>query len=152
MQGEKMSPIRRDFGPGDLERVQSKVGLDGSIAVQARQSLKESRWLLELAARDARIKGVVGWVDLRSESVEAELEELSPNEKFVGVRHVVHDEPDDEFMFIDKISKVKFKGNYQPTSEREFHLCNSLVNYGVFSKHIDSSYKPTREGKRLLSM
>ena len=60
--------------------------------------------------------------------------------------------PDDEFMFIDKISKVKFKGNYQPTSEREFHLCNSLVNYGVFSKHIDSSYKPTREGKRLLSM
>jgi L-fuconolactonase len=98
MQGEKMNPIRRNFGPGDLERVQSKVGLDGSIAVQARQSLKESRWLLELAAQDARIKGVVGWVDLRSESVEAELEELSQNEKFVGVRHVVHDEPDDEFM------------------------------------------------------
>lgn len=98
MQGEKMNPIRRDFGPADLERVQSEVGLDGSIAVQARQSLKESRWLLELADRDPRIKGVVGWVDLRGIDLEAQLEELAPHDRFVGVRHVVHDEPDDEFM------------------------------------------------------
>lgn len=93
-----MNPIRRDFGPADLQREQEKVGLNGSIAVQARQSLKESRWLLELADRDDRIKGVVGWVDLRGEELEKELEELSPHKRFVGVRHVVHDEPDDEFM------------------------------------------------------
>lgn len=98
MSGEKMNPIRRDFGPADLRREQEKVGLDGSIAVQARQSLKESRWLLELADRDDRIKGVVGWVDLRGEQLDEELEELSPHKRFVGVRHVVHDEPDDEFM------------------------------------------------------
>mgnify|MGYP001442986009 CR=1 FL=1 len=98
MQGEKMNPIRRNFGPGDLWAEQERVGLDGSIAVQARQSLKESRWLLELAQNDSRLKGVVGWVDLRGPSLEAELEELSPNKKFVGVRHVVHDEPDDQFM------------------------------------------------------
>ena len=98
MQGEKMNPIRRNFGPGDLWAEQGRVGLDGSIAVQARQSLKESRWLLELAQNDSRLKGVVGWVDLRGPSLEAELEELSPNKKFVGVRHVVHDEPDDQFM------------------------------------------------------
>ena len=59
--------------------------------------------------------------------------------------------PDDEFIFIDKISKIKFKGNYQPTSERELQLCNSLVNYGVFSKQSDSSYKPTREGENLFN-
>ena len=98
MQGEKMNPIRGDFGPADLERLQSKLGLDGSIAVQARQSMKESRWLLDLAKQDPRIKGVVGWVDLRSDELEAQLEELSPNKAFVGVRHVVHDELDDEFM------------------------------------------------------
>lgn len=110
MQGEKMNPIRRDFGPSDLEREQRAVGLDGSVAVQARQSMKESRWLLELAEKDSRIKGVVGWVDLRGESLEAELEELSPHKRFVGVRHVVHDEPDDEFMlrpeFLRGISKL----------------------------------------------
>lgn len=98
MQGEKMNPIRRDFGPSDLWAEQEKVGLDGSIAVQARQSVKESRWLLQFAQNDPRLKGVVGWVDLRGPSLEAELEELSPNKKFVGVRHVVHDEPDDQFM------------------------------------------------------
>ena len=75
MQGEKMNPIRRNFGPGDLWAEQERVGLDGSIAVQARQSLKESRWLLELAQNDSRLKGVVGWVDLRGPSLEAELEE-----------------------------------------------------------------------------
>ncbi len=114
MAGDKMNPIRRDFGPADLEREQRQVGLDGSIAVQARQSLKESRWLLELAEKDPRIKGVVGWVDLRSESLEKELEELSPHERFVGVRHVVHDEPDDEFMlrpeFLRGISKLHAYG------------------------------------------
>lgn len=110
MKGEKMNPIRRDFGPEDLWKEQAKVGLDGSIAVQARQSLKESEWLLELAERDSRIQGVVGWVHLRREAVEAELEALSSREKFVGVRHVVHDEPDKEFMlrpdFLRGLSKL----------------------------------------------
>jgi hypothetical protein len=59
--------------------------------------------------------------------------------------------PDDEFMFIDKISKINFKGNYQPTSDKELQLCNSLVNHGVFLKQSDSSYKPTKEGKKVLN-
>jgi|SaaInlStandDraft_3_1057020.scaffolds.fasta_scaffold68083_2 hypothetical protein len=59
--------------------------------------------------------------------------------------------PDDEFMFIDKISKINFKGSYQPTSEIELQLCNSLVNYGVFLRQSDSSYKPTKEGKKFFN-
>jgi hypothetical protein len=58
--------------------------------------------------------------------------------------------PDDAFMFIDEISKINFKGNYQPTSALDLNLCKTLVNYGVFSKQSDSSYKPTREGKKLI--
>ena len=46
---ERLAAIRRDYLPADLEREQAKVNLHGSIVVQARQSLKESRWLLELA-------------------------------------------------------------------------------------------------------
>ncbi|MBI3878164.1 MAG: amidohydrolase family protein, partial [Verrucomicrobia bacterium] len=91
-------PIRRDFLPPDWQREAAKCGVDGSIAVQARQSLEESRWLLELADRHPIIKGVVGWVDLRADNVEEQLAELARHPKFVGVRHVVQDEPDDDFM------------------------------------------------------
>ena len=84
---------------------------DGSVAVQARQSLDESRWLLKMADESCLIKGVVGWVDLRSEHVEDQLAEFAEHPKFVGVRHVVQDEPDENFMllpeFIRGISKLK---------------------------------------------
>jgi L-fuconolactonase len=91
-------PIRRDFLPVDLEPELRARNLDGCVAVQARQSLAESRWLLDLAEDAAIIRGVVGWVDLRSPNVAKELEEFAERPKFVGVRHVVQDEPDDEFL------------------------------------------------------
>lgn len=109
--GDAMSPIRRSFSPDDLAAEQSQHGFAGSIAVQARQSMAESRWLLQLAEKHPRIRGVVGWVDLRGESLEDELSELSPHPTFVGVRHVVQDEPDDRFMllpeFVEGIGRLK---------------------------------------------
>jgi L-fuconolactonase len=91
-------PIRRDFLPEDLEPELRKNRVDGCVAVQARPSLGESRWLLDLAESIPFIKGVVGWVDLRSATVDEQLAELVPHPKFVGVRQVVQDEPDDGFM------------------------------------------------------
>ena len=92
------TPLQRDWLPVDLERLQKPLGLDGSIAVQARQSLEETRWLLELAAKNPSIRGVVGWVDLRSPEVGEQLASFGLNPKFVGVRHVAQDEPDDRFL------------------------------------------------------
>lgn len=104
-------PIRCDFLPSDLQPLLNQHRLDGSIAVQARQTIEESGWLLSLADQSPLIKGVVGWVDLRSDRVEEQLAELAPHPRFVGVRHVVQDEPDDRFMlrpdFIRGISKLK---------------------------------------------
>ena len=91
-------PIRRDFLPPDLEPLLKANGFEACIAVQARQTLEESRWLLGLAQEHPFIAGVVGWVDLRSPRVGEQLTEFAENPKFVGVRHVVQDEPDDEFM------------------------------------------------------
>ena len=91
-------PIRRDLLPGDLQPLLARCGLDGAIAVQARQTLEESRWLLELADAHPLIQGVVGWVDLRSERVEEQLARFAAHPRFVGVRHVVQDEPDDDFL------------------------------------------------------
>ncbi|MEN9677266.1 MAG: hypothetical protein RIS76_3162, partial [Verrucomicrobiota bacterium] len=92
------SPLQRDWLPSDLSALQQPLDFEGSIAVQARQSLAESHWLLELADADPRILGVVGWVDLQSDSLEAQLSSLASHPKWVGVRHVVQDEPDDDFM------------------------------------------------------
>lgn len=92
------SLLQRDWLPSDLAALQAPLGLDGSIVVQARQSLAESNWLLGLADADPRIRGVVGWVDLQHDRIEDSLAELAAHPKFVGVRHVVQDEPDERFM------------------------------------------------------
>lgn len=92
------SALHRDWLPVDLEGLQRPFGMSGSIAVQARQSLEESRWLLELADSSEVVRGVVGWVDLRAADVEEQLARFAGNSKFVGVRHVAQDEPDDRFL------------------------------------------------------
>jgi len=99
--GAGMERIARDFLVADLEAVARPEGFQGSVAVQARQSLAETRWLLELAAAHPFIRGVVGWVDLQSEQVGEQLAEFAAagvHPKFVGVRHVVQDEPDPRFL------------------------------------------------------
>jgi L-fuconolactonase len=88
------SALHRDWLPSDLEGLQSPLGLDGSVAVQARQSLEETRWLLALADRFPRVLGTVGWVDLRSAQLDLQLDEFLSHQRFVGVRHVVQDEAD----------------------------------------------------------
>ena len=94
----KGSPLHRDWLPDDLAPLLAGSGFDGCIAVQARQTLAESRWLLSLADRSRIVRGVVGWVDLRSETVSDQLAELARHPKFRGVRHVVQEEPDVNFM------------------------------------------------------
>lgn len=96
--GPGMERLARDYLPADLAAVAGAEGIEGSVAVQARQSLAESRWLLGLAEENPLIRGVVGWVDLRGDNVATVLAELSAHERFVGVRHVVQDEPDPRFL------------------------------------------------------
>lgn len=93
-----MAVLRRDFEPEELAAILKKNGIHGTVAVQVRQSLEETEWLLELAQQNAFVRGVVGWVDLRSSVVRRELERYRDNRFFVGVRHLVQDEPDDRFL------------------------------------------------------
>jgi L-fuconolactonase len=101
--GAGMERLARDYLPADLAPHLAAAGLSGSVAVQARQSLAETRWLLDLAAANPLVKGVVGWVDLRSDRVADELAEFSSHPRFVGVRHVVQDEPDPRFLLGDTL-------------------------------------------------
>jgi len=95
---EAMGALKHDFLPPQLQPLLRVADFDGCVAVQASQTLDETRWLLELAEEYAFIRGVVGWVDLRSDAVDEELAEFAGNPKLVGVRHVVQDEPDDRFL------------------------------------------------------
>jgi L-fuconolactonase len=95
---ESMDVLRRDFLPADLEPELKRTGFDGCIAVQARQTLEETRWLLELAEQFPFVQGVVGWVDLRSPELRALLESFEGNRKLAGVRHMVQSEADDRFL------------------------------------------------------
>jgi L-fuconolactonase len=78
--------LQRDFLPGDLLPELTSLGYQHTVAVQARESLLENKFLLDLAGQFPFIAGVVGWVDLFSELAEDELAAYSEHEKFVGVR------------------------------------------------------------------
>jgi L-fuconolactonase len=90
------APLRRRFGPEDLAPVLAEHGVDGTVAVQARAALDETRELLELAAATPFVLGIVGWVDLSDAGVARVLASLDG--PLVGVRHQVHDEPDPRWL------------------------------------------------------
>jgi len=98
---DSMRVIRRNFLPEDLSPELQQNGFAGSVAVQARQTLDETRQLLSLADQNPYVVGVVGWVDLRAREARTQLSEFVSNPKFVGVRHIVQSEPDDRFLLRD---------------------------------------------------
>lgn len=93
-----MSLLRRDYLPNELTINLEAAGIDGTVVVQARQSLEETRWLLGVASQYPFIHGVVGWVPLVTPEVEEILAELASDRRLKAVHHVLHDEPDDAYM------------------------------------------------------
>lgn len=132
---EQMGALKRDHLPEHLKPLLQAIAFNGSIAVQARQILEETEWLLELAGQHEIIKGVVGWVDLRSPKVHAQLEKFAQHPKLVGVRHVVQDEPDDNFMLLPEFRRGL-------AQLREFELTYDLL---LFPKHLPVAIKLVKE-------
>jgi L-fuconolactonase len=95
---DSMAVLKKDFLPENLRKIQQDNGFHGSIAVQARQTIDETQWLLDLATENPHIKGVVGWVDLRGKQLDEQLAQFAQHPRFVGVRHVVQGEADDCFI------------------------------------------------------
>jgi L-fuconolactonase len=91
---DEMGAIRRDFQPADLAPFLAAAHVDGTVAVQARQTLVETRQLLVHAQQHPFIKGVVGWLPLADPEVARLLDELGTDQKLKGVRHVLQGEPD----------------------------------------------------------
>jgi L-fuconolactonase len=104
MTGPELDPIRRPFGPGELRPLLADNGVDRTILVQTVSSLAETREFLETAAASEFVGGVVGWVDLTSETVADTIASLV-GDLLVGIRHQVHDEPDSEWLLRDDVRR-----------------------------------------------
>lgn len=133
--------LKLDYMPADLAPLMAANGIDGTVAVQARQNLRETEFLLELADNNDFIRGVVGWVDLRAEDIEAQLERVAPHPRLVGVRHIVHDEGDDRFMlggsFLDGLALLN---QYQLTYDLLLYPRHLRVAIDVVKRFPDQPF------------
>lgn len=112
---DSMEVLKQDFMPGDLKSHLTDTGFDGCITIQADQSEKETNFLLNLADEYDFIKGVVGWVDLKSSKLEERLVHFNQQKKLKGFRHILQGEPagtmlDDRFINgISALQKTRFR-------------------------------------------
>ena len=90
----EMQTIRKDFDPVDLQPLLKKNNVDACVTIQVGQSEKETFFQLEHAAQNGFIKGVVGWVDLKSPKIKDRLTHFLQHKKVKGFRHIVQAEPD----------------------------------------------------------
>jgi len=99
-----MESIRQDFLVPELTQVIQAAKIDGVVTVQARQSLSETDWLLDLAAGHDVMRGVVGWLPLADPAIGSYLEKYC-HPKLKAVRHVLQDEPDDFYMLREDFNR-----------------------------------------------
>jgi len=151
-----MEILRKDYLPDQLKTELTSTGFDGSVAVHARQSLAETQWLLNLADQHNFIKGVIGWVDLCSPDVEEQLIQFSGNPKLVGIRHVIHDEQDENFMlrksFLRGIAYLKKFGLTYDILVFPQHLPNTIQLVSQFPDQVfilDHIAKPSIKDKKI---
>jgi L-fuconolactonase len=95
---DEMSVIQKDFYPENLQSVLQANDIDACVAVQADQSLAETRFLLDLANKNDFIKAVVGWIDLQANDIDEQLSEWKSEKKLAGFRHILQAEPELTYM------------------------------------------------------
>lgn len=123
---DEMKILQADFMPPDLKQEMDRYGIDGCVAVQAGQTEGETKFLLELAEEYPFVRGVVGWLDLEAHDLEKKLEHYTRFDRFRGLRHIVHDEPDDRFLLRpDFLRGIETLGKYD--------LCYDIL---IFARHL----------------
>ena len=123
---DAMPALRQDYGLPELEAALAGTGVERTILVHAQQRVDETDWMLGLAAASERIAGVVGWVPLVAPDVGDTLARLAADRRLRGVRHIVHDEPDDDYLLREDV-------NRGVTRLREFGLVYDVL---IFARHL----------------
>ena len=105
LEDEDMEKICKNFLPADLEPFIQSTGVDKTVFVQTQHNTIENDFVLGLADEHDWLAGVVGWVDLAGADCESQIEKYKANPKFVGVRHLVQGEQDDDFIISSDVSR-----------------------------------------------
>ncbi|MGA1798619.1 amidohydrolase family protein [Sphingomonas sp. 4RDLI-65] len=138
--------LARDYGPADLMPLLDSARVDGCIAVQALQTETETDRLLDLAAANPRIVGVVGWVDLCADDLEARLDRWQAP-ALVGFRHLVQGEPADDFLltpsFVRGVRTVLARGF-------SYDILVTPRQAGHVRRFVDSVADAAVDGRRLI--
>ncbi len=146
--GEGMEVLKRDFLVEHLQPLMAESGIEGLVTVQASQTVRETEWLLDLATRHEAIRGVVGWVPLVEPDVAATLERLAANPRLRGVRHVLQDEPDEDFAlrkdFNRGLAQLRRHGLVYDILIYERHLPQAIA---LVDRHPDQVFVLDHAGK-----
>ncbi|MGN0832576.1 MAG: amidohydrolase family protein [Kiritimatiellia bacterium] len=147
--------LRRDFGPDDLRAVVRAAGVDRVVAVEARQCVAETEWLLACAADCEFVAGVTGWLPIAADDFAAQLERFAAEPKLKALRHVVQDEPDDAFILREDFNRGIDRLERTPLAYEILVFQRQLANAVAFAdRHpnlrlvLDHMGKPEKAGTR----
>jgi L-fuconolactonase len=93
-----LEPLYRDYGPEDLEPLLARYGIPRTILVQAAPTIAETQFMLSVAAGADIVAGVVGWAEFGEPDAPQTLARLAADPLLVGVRPMVQDIPDDDWL------------------------------------------------------
>ncbi len=98
--------LYRDYGPEDLAPLLAAAGVDATLVVQAAPTFEETRFLLGLAEATPWVLGVVGWIDFEADDAHGQLAQVAAHPKGVGVRPMIQDLPDPDWMLRPALAPV----------------------------------------------
>jgi L-fuconolactonase len=90
--------LYQTYLPEQIRQEMDKASVQRGVFVQANHLLEENDWVLNLAETHTWIAGMVGWVDLTDPRAGAVLDKYMRNPRFKGIRHLIHEEPDDRWL------------------------------------------------------
>lgn len=97
-------PIYDTFTPEQLQPQVKAAGVDKTVLVQSANSYEDTASMLVKADYNDWITAVVGWVNLLDpDETNQRLEMYKKNPKFVGMRHLIHTEPDTDWVVQDVV-------------------------------------------------
>ena len=147
-----LAPLYKNFAPADLTPLLKATGVDGTVLVQAAPTLAETRYMLSLADQHDYIRGVVGWVDFEADEVLDTIAELAAQPKLVGIRPMIHNIEDSDWMlkkqFIPVFKQLILKNLVFDALTRPVHLRNLkqlLDHHPDLNVVIDHGSKPEIE-------
>lgn len=147
--------LHRRYGPRDLAACLKKHGIRKTIVVQATDNTAETDYLLKLAHRTPSIAGVIGWLDLDSLSFAKQFERYRRDKKFIGLRPMLQDRPDDDAILrpqviasLKLIAEQQFPFDILVYARQLPHILKMLERVPNLRAVVDHLAKPViREGK-----